>query len=937
MQSESPSFHIGAVNAVSSVLLALLISSASLAGPGRWTSSGPEGGEVSGLVASPDIPGTYWAVSPGGVFKTVDGGVTWVEANAGINRSLGGILHSRTAPGRLHVFGNNKVFFSNNGAVSWNDRTPPAAVLTAGIFTAELSPTTAGRVYVGLADGSVIRSDDAGLNWITTTPIPQPGPFFITAIASHPMTIGELLVATADNSGGGDQRLWRGTAGGAAWAEVPCPVGCLWEDVPLADLEFAAAGGAVWGVNNLGATRSADFGATWTVTGGPSGGQRLAISPTASGQVYVSGRVGLAYTLDNGASWTQVLGGFAGNALLHPAESTVVVYNPFDTTLQLAGSRSNGVYRRTSTVGDFFQAGVDGFNAANIRSVDTTLGDRVHAAIGDAFSPTFTNFRSTNNALTWSPANGGLEADSLRNIAVDPNDTSVVYAVGIFLPKSDNSGTPVPANGGVYKSIDGGVTWSTIDNGIPAPGSPFQRSPMGTVRAIAIDETSSAGGASQTLMIGGSGRLSPDGSGGFNTVAARIYKSTDAGLNWFASDTGIGGAQFLSGVNFTFASVVQILQDSSDATGNTFYATTFLSGFGPSDVPTIDNGVFKSTDGGANWNLASTGLPRIGGNPVAAHENVLSLAIDPTDPTGGTLYASTNDFSNSLVGTVYKTTDGGASWTFSGSGLIGRDVRDLVVDGLTGDVYAAVTDPLGNGDDGVFLSQDGGASWNSISTGFPNSAIVTKLALDNTGSELIIQAGTSRGVQSFTVEPDEDTDGAPDAVEGAAPNGGDGNNDGMPDAAQTDVASAGVAGNVRGIQNIVTAELMPISGVCSQIENSFGLDLLQSVPIEDSYQMPFNGLHARIPDCDQVDLTIVYHGAVFDDISFGIRGYGLDFPNEDVATWHALPATGSGNAWTVTLTDGGFGDATPEDGVIVFQGGAKRLAERFFSDGIEAE
>lgn len=938
MQSRTKSFLRRPLPVFSCLLLALSLSNASVAGAGRWTSSGPEGGAVSGLVASPDTAGTFWAVSRGGIFKTADSGVTWTEANAGINRQLNGIiLHSPTAPGRLHAFGSSKVFFSDDGAASWNDRTPPAGILTGNVFSAALSPTTAGRVYVGLTDGAVIRSDDAGLTWTTTAAIPQPGSFTVVAIASHPSTAGELLVATGDSSGGSDNRLWRGTGGGSAWTEVPCPAGCPWENRPFEDLAFAGAGGVVWGVNILGAARSDDFGATWTSTGGPSGGQRLATNPAASDEIYVAGRVGLAYTTDNGASWTEVLGGFAGNALLHPAESTVVVYNPFNTALQLAGSSSNGVYRRTSTAIDSFQAGVDGFNAANIRAVDTTLGDRVHAAIGDAFSPTFSNFRSTNNGLTWNQANGGLEADSLRSIAVDPNDISVVYAGGLFAPKLDALGTPVGANGGVYKSSDGGVTWSTIDTGIPAPASMFGFSPFGTVRAIAIDQYSSVGGASQTLMVGGSGRFQSDGMGGFTKVAARIYKSIDAGANWAASDTGIGGAQAGVSGNTIFASVAQILQDPADIAGDTFYAATFLGGQGPSDVPTLDNGVFKSIDGGASWSLASTGLPRIGGNPAASHESVLSLAIDPTDPTGGTLYASTNDIGNSLVGTVYKTTDGGASWSFSGTGLSGRDVRDLVVDPLTGDVYAAVADPLSNGDGGVFLSQDGGASWNSISTGFPDSAVATKLALDRTGPQLIIQAGTTRGVQSFTVEPDEDTDGATDTTEGAAPNGGDGNDDGSDDASQADVASTGVAGPIRGTQTIVTAELTPVSGACSQIESSFGLDLLQSVPAERRYEMPFNGLHVRIPDCDQAELTVIYHGSVFDDVSFGMRGYGLDFPNEDIAAWHALPATNSGQSWTVTLTDGGIGDATPDDGVIVFQGGAKRLAERFFSDGMEAE
>ncbi|MEX2499164.1 MAG: hypothetical protein WD397_09860 [Wenzhouxiangellaceae bacterium] len=925
------------------LLLAVIFSTAVFAGSGLWTSSGPEGGQVSGLAASPDVAGTFWAVSRGGIFKTVDGGVTWTEANAGINRQLNGIIfHSPSTPGRLYAFGSNKMFFTSDGGASWNDRSPPSTLLTGTIWSADLSRTTPGRVYVGLSDGAVLRSDDAGLTWTATTPIPQAGAFLAGAIASHPTTAGELLVATD----AGDRKLWRGSAGGSAWVEIPCPAGCPWENFPLRDIEFAGTGGTVWAVTAQGAARSDDFGATWTDGGAlPSGGgQRISVHPSDSAEVYLAGRSGLAYTTDNGTSWTEVLGGFSGNSLLHPAESTVVVHDPFNPALQLAGSSSNGVYRRTATSLDSFSPGVDGFNATNIRALDTTLGDRVHAAIGDAFSATFASFRSTNNGASWSQANGGLEADHFRDISVDPNDISVVYAGGLSIPKLDNTGTLVAGNGGIYKSTDGGVTWTTIDNGIPAPSSPFGFSPFGTVRSVLVDEFSSAGGASQILFAGGSGRFNSDGSGGFTKEAARIYKSIDAGANWTASDTGIGGAEAGVGGNTLFASVVQLVQDHSDPTGNSFYAATFIGGLQDTDAPSsIDNGVFRTIDGGANWTHVSNGLPHINGNPAATNESVLSLAIDPTDITGQTLYASTNDIANNIVGTVYKTIDGGANWLFSGTGLVGRDVRDLIVDPNTGDVYAAVADPLSNGDGGVFVSQDGGASWNSVSTGFPNSAVATKLALDNTGTNLIVQAGTTRGVQSFEVLPDEDTDGATDATESQAPNSGDGNDDGSADAGQADVASTGVAGisvngiAQRGVQNIVTATLTPIDGSCDQLENSFGLNLLHSVPEEDSFEMPFNGLHVRIPDCQQAELTIIYHGSVFDDVSYQVRGYGLDFPDQDIATWHRLPATGTDSSWSVVLTDGELGDATPEDGVIVFQGGAKRLAERFFSDGMEAE
>ncbi len=66
---------------------------------------------------------------------------------------------------------------------------------------------------------------------------------------------------------------------------------------------------------------------------------------------------------------------------------------------------------------------------------------------------------------------------------------------------------------------------------------------------------------------------------------------------------------------------------------------------------TQNSGVFKSTDGGAIWNLVNTGL---------TNTTVNALAIDPMTPN--TLYAGTGRG-------VFKSTDGGANWTALMSGF----------------------------------------------------------------------------------------------------------------------------------------------------------------------------------------------------------------------------------------------------------------------------
>ncbi|NKI33692.1 hypothetical protein HFP89_00750 [Wenzhouxiangella sp. XN79A] len=934
-------------------LILLAWSDPSSAGPGVWTSSGPAGGRADVLVASPFTADEFYALGNGTVFKSIDGGTTWSEASAGINRRVFQLVHGGTAANRLLASNSSKIWYSNDGAMTWQDRSPPAALLgTESIGRIAASSALPGTYYAAASDGRVLITEDSGLTWRASAPIVQPDDLFIQAIAADPAVPHRVLVATATDFGVSDHRIWVGDLSDppppTVWTTVPCAVDCPWDQAPIAEFEFGSMG-RVWAIPSFGGpvTRSDDGGLTWTATSVVSG-NRISVNPVDNTEAYVAGDEGLHYTTDDGATWTQVLSGFVGNDLLQPARSSDVIYNPFNPSIQLAGSFTNGVYRRNALPPlDTFVPQISGFTAQQIRAVASNTLDRVHAGVSDSFGATYVGFRSVNNGATWSTANAGLDADQFRALVVDPNDSDVIYAGGRFDPKSDNLGVTVPGNGGVFKSTNGGLNWVTIDNGIPLTPAPFAFSLFGTVRDIAIDPGSAdpVSGESQVLYAVGSGRFRQDSAMPGTVVqdAARIYKSTDAGTTWVASETGIGGGEITATGQVIFASGVQIIVDPTDPSGNTLYFAAFISRPTATE-PTIDNGVFKSIDGGATWSNVTNGLPRANGStaPGAVSADVLSLAIDPTS---GHLYASINDLTNSALGTVYTSTDGALNWSFAGTGLDNRDVRDLAVDPVTGDVYAAVVDPLGNGDGGVFVSDDGGASWASLSTGFPGTAVALKLELDNSGPELLIHAGTSRGVQSFTALPDGDTDGATDDTEDAAPAvargglPGDGNGDGTLDRLQQDVASPQVVTATRGTPVTITASITPISGTCDRLENSFGLGLLSGVPSEATYDSPFSGLHLRIPDCEEAEVQLVYHTRSFDDDpSWRIRGYGLAFPDQETTAWFDIePASVSGSTWSFTVADGAIGDATPDDGIIVFQGAAKQLTEAFFADSMEAE
>jgi photosystem II stability/assembly factor-like uncharacterized protein len=139
--------------------------------------------------------------------------------------------------------------------------------------------------------------------------------------------------------------------------------------------------------------------------------------------------------------------------------------------------------------------------------------------------------------------------------------------------------------------------------------------------------------------------------------------------------------------------------------------------------------VSKSTDGGASWQPANTGLP---GSAKS------SLAIDPTNHS--IVYAGVN------VGGVFKSTNGGGNWNPANTGLLVASVQSITIDPQNPNILSASTS--GAPPNGVFRSVNGGGNWNVMGIGLPNG-IINTLAIDPQ-SPSTIYAGTQFGVYKTT-------------------------------------------------------------------------------------------------------------------------------------------------------------------------------------------
>lgn len=128
--------------------------------------------------------------------------------------------------------------------------------------------------------------------------------------------------------------------------------------------------------------------------------------------------------------------------------------------------------------------------------------------------------------------------------------------------------------------------------------------------------------------------------------------------------------------------------------------------FHPTDANTLfvgaaSGGFWKSTDNGATWAKSISGLTRLG---------VSSIVVHPTNPN--TIFIGTGDRDGGDVGGygVWVSTDGGATWAASNTGMGNRTVYELIMDPTNSNRMIAAT----NGSR-IYQTLDGGANWTFVS------------------------------------------------------------------------------------------------------------------------------------------------------------------------------------------------------------------------------
>lgn len=475
----------------------------------------------------------------------------------------------------------------------------------------------------------------------------------------------------------GGTNIFAGTDGGGVF--LTSNNGGLWTSVNIGltntevyALATANSGATVFaGTYGGGVFLSTNSGNSWTaVNTGLTNLQvnALAISGSA---IFAGTNAGVFISNNNGGNWTAVNNGLTAMDVLSFTVSGTNI---------LAGTGNGGVFLSTNNGGLWTQKN-NGLGNTYVNALAVN-GAKLFAGTDGSI------YISIDNATTWTLAQTtpGLVK------SIDINGTTIYAGYGTMTP-----------TGGIVNSIDNGVNWTTVSNGLPGNKGVYAVKQSGS---LVFAGTDGAG----LYTTSNNGSLWASDQGITNTDANSLSLAT-IGTNIIAGVYGTGmflstnnGAGPWTPINTGLPSTNLI---NALATNGT---TTVFTG-------TYANGVYRTTDNGTTWTAMNTGL--------GTNLNVTSFAI-----SGSTIYAGT------FGGGVFKSTITGSSWTPVNTGITNLQIQSLVASGtkvFAGTFYGG----------GVYFSNNSGSTWTHINNGLTNTNVNT-LAISGTR----VFAGTVAGVFS---------------------------------------------------------------------------------------------------------------------------------------------------------------------------------------------
>jgi len=618
-----------------------------------WVSVNPEGmwyevtddnyisGRTNGIAFHPSNPNIiYIAAAQGGVWKTIDGGISWTaltdnlgsisSGDIAIDPSNPNVLYYGT--GELNYSGDSQygdgVYKSTDAGLSWN-KIVSASLVGAYIGKIVVDPVNSNNVYIAGREG-IFKTTNGGVNFTNVLFINS------SALVMSPVNPSVLYCANGSNQ----TTIYKTTNGGLNW-----------------NLSYSNSSGRR---------------------------TQIAISPDNENYIYASiaassgALLGVYRTTNGGDNWT----------LQSSSPNYMSSQGWYDNAVTVIPGNPNGV----------IVGGLDVYSSTNggvtlAKKSAWATSDPLQFSHADIHYLTYNGnvlyccsdggvYRSTNNGNSWSDLNAKISTLQFQSADYDPTDVQKLYG-----GCQDNNKQTSTNSGLVWiqrTTGDGGYTVVDPVNtnyiyGQYVNGS-IQRSQNFGVSFTNITPSGSSGGLFYNPY-----EMAP---GDHNTVVfgrANVYKttsvqtaSTSQGWTQIAATGTIGGNISAIGISFTNINKIYIgtsggkLLVTTDNGANWSsqtgfgYVTDLVVDFANDDIcyaslggATPDKHVYKTTNGGVNWFSISGNLPDIGHNSIALRQTSPRMIFVGTD-----------------LG-VFKSTNEGANWVSFNSGFPNVEVYDM--------------------------------------------------------------------------------------------------------------------------------------------------------------------------------------------------------------------------------------------------------------------
>lgn len=296
---------------------------------------------------------------------------------------------------------------------------------------------------------------------------------------------------------------------------------------------------------------------------------------------------------------------------------------------------------------------------------------------------------STYGALAFRSVGPAVTSGRIADFAVHPQNHDLYYVA--------------TASGGVWKTVNHGTTFTPI----------FDQQGSYSIGCVSLDPQQPS-----TVWVG-TGENNNQRSVAYGDG---VYKSMDGGKSW--EHMGLKNSEHIA----------NIIVDPRNS------QTIWVAAYGPVWSDGGDRGVYKSTDGGKTWTCVKE---------VSKYTGCNDLRMDPRNPD--VLYAAFHQRQRKVftyIGggpetAIYKTIDGGETWTKLSGGLPGGELGRIGIDvsPVNPDYIYAVVE-AGDKKGGIYRSTDAGASWKKQSGSYSSGNYYQELICDPVDVDRIFLCNT---------------------------------------------------------------------------------------------------------------------------------------------------------------------------------------------------